>query len=234
MIPSPAYFPTSLQERAAWYKNFADVIQLIGASLGLTPAEIAQIVADDAMMQFLAAYDVTLNEYTSGVRSYRKVVTEGDIGGPAAVFPSDLTPTVPAAVPSGIFERLDAFVRRIRAAAAYTPVIGAQLGIIRKDVKGGEGAEGSQKPKISADVDPGNVVLVKFVRSGFDGVLIQTQLDNDATWNDAGRYIKSRAAITIPQNTEHLPRSVKVRARFLDGNDPVGDWSDIVVVQTMP
>lgn len=236
MIPSPSYFPTSLQERAAWFDNFATAIQPIGASLGLSVAELAQITADNAVMQFLAEMDIEVNDYASAVRNFRKVITESDIGDPVPVFPADLTPTVPAAVPTGIFERLDAFVKRIRVAPAFTPVIGSTLGINRKGVdSGGEQiGDGSLQPTITATVEPGNLVNVKFVRGKYDGVLIETQLDNQTTWNDAGRYPKSPAALSIVQNSDKLPRSVQVRARYLDGNDPVGDWSQIETVQTIP
>lgn len=235
MVPSSTYFPTNLQERAAWFDNFAAVIQVIGASLGLTVAEIAQIVADNAMLQFLATFDVTVSEYTGGVRSFRRVVTEGDIGEPTPVFPADLTPTVPASVPTGLFERLDGFVRRIRVAPAYTLVIGVQLGIVRRREDLPEAVVlGTEQPRITALPQPGNVVNVKFVRGKSDGMFIETQLDNQLTWNEAGRYLKSPAVLHIPKNADNLPRNVQIRARYLDGNDPVGDWSQIETVQTIP
>ena len=75
---------------------------------------------------------------------------------------------------------------------------------------------------------------VKFVRGSSNGVLIETQIDNEMTWNNAGRFVKSPAELAIAQNADHLPRSVQVRARFLSGNDAIGDWSDVVTVQTIP
>ncbi|MBK7393979.1 MAG: hypothetical protein IPI64_11885 [Chloracidobacterium sp.] len=235
MVPSPSYFPTNLQERAAWYDNFAAAIQALGAALGLTVAELAQITADNAMMQFMAAIDVEVNDYAASVRSFRKVMTEGDVGDPTPLFPADVTPTVPAAVPTGIFERLDGFVKRIRVAPGYTPVIGAKLGITRRqDYIADQAADGTQQPTITATPQPGNVVNVKFVRGSSDGVFIETQLDNETAWTTAGRYPKSPAVINIAQNSDKLPRNVQIRARYLDGNDPVGDWSQIEVVQSIP
>ncbi len=38
----------------------------------------------------------------------------------------------------------------------------------------------------------------------------------------------------IPKNPDNLPRNVQIRGRYLDGNDAVGDWSQIEVVQTIP
>jgi len=50
----------------------------------------------------------------------------------------------------------------------------------------------------------------------------------------AGVGIESPAEISIPLTQNGLPSSVKLRARYLDHNNPVGSWSDVVTVQTIP
>jgi hypothetical protein len=54
------------------------------------------------------------------------------------------------------------------------------------------------------------------------------------TWakifSDAGKYWlktpNSGCVFSVAANEANLPRGVQIRARFLDGNTPVGDWSD--------
>lgn len=232
MIPSKNWFPTNLQDRAAWYDNFNTQIQIIGAALGLTAPERDSIGEDNQMLQFLATTAVTIDAYTDGIRQFRKTITEGDIGDPTPVFPADIVLAAPAGtVTTGIFERLDNFVKRIRVAPAYTPDDGALLGIIPSPSEGfvPEGA----KPVLEASPVPGNVVEVRFVRGKSDGVNIQISIDK-GDWAAVGNFFKSPAALTIPQNEGELPRSVQVRARYLVGNSAVGDYSDIVTVQTIP
>jgi hypothetical protein len=62
---------------------------------------------------------------------------------------------------------------------------------------------------------------------------LQTRLDKEEKWNDAGRFVRSPAVLEIPDGTG-APRAVQIRARYIIGNDPVGQNSDIVNVVTMP
>ena len=235
MIPSSKWFPSSLSERAAWYKNFNTNIQIIGADLGLTPAELATIDDDNNMLQFIARLDVAAGAYDTALREFRRLMTEGDAGTKSPAFPDPLTMTPPANGRIGIYERLDGFVRRVRAAANFTDETNALLGTAPKRYKKvARHLEDEARPEIGVSAAVGNIVLVKFVRHSADGVAIDALLDNDSEWQPLGRFIKSPAKIAIPQNDENLPRSVQIRARFLDGNEPVGGLSSIVTVQTIP
>jgi len=81
---------------------------------------------------------------------------------------------------------------------------------------------------------PGNIVNVEFKRGTSDGIQVQTNLDNSGVWNTVGTFFKSPAALNIPAGTGDLPRAVQVRARFVEGNNPVGDYSATVSVSTIP
>lgn len=130
MIPSRRWFPLSLQERAAWYENFNTQIQTIGATLTLVPADLTAIAGDNVILQALASIAVELEAYKDAVRQYRIIITEGDIGDPTPAFPALPVYSSPAGGTTGLFERLDDFVKRIRSAPAYTDEVGALLGII--------------------------------------------------------------------------------------------------------
>jgi hypothetical protein len=80
---------------------------------------------------------------------------------------------------------------------------------------------------------PGNVVQVKFTRGQTDGIDVQIKVDNAESWSSAGRFFKSPASLNIPDGTG-LPHAVEIRARFLEGNDPVGQNSDTINVVTLP
>ena len=232
MIPNPNWFPTNLQERAAWYDNLNTNIQVIGVDLGLTAEELESVSLDNTVIQYLATATVALDAYTEAVRNYRRVITEGDVGDPAPNFPASITLATPANVDTGIFERLDGYVKRIRVAPNYTAEAGALLGI----TTGGGGPHipiGEIPPVIKASVDPGNIVEVKFVKGSSDGIYIETNVDG-GDWTFKEKAIKSPAVFSVEANTGNTPRGVQIRARFLDGNAAVGDWSDIVTVQTIP
>lgn len=232
MIPNPAYFPTNLQARAAWYANFAKQAATTGAQFNLTPAEITQIQDDNNVIQFLAEAAVTLDAYEEAVRQYRKIITEGNVGDPTPNFPADISLPLPKIIPTGMFERLVDYVDRIKASADYTPETGALYGIIPQGT-GESFNPADEQVTIDATVQPGNQVSVTFTRGKSDGVRIETAVDK-GDWTSQGNFMKSPVVIDIAQNANQLPRSVQIRARYLDGNTPVGDWSDIVTVQTIP
>src|SRR4051812_17145789 len=129
MVPSSKWFPTSLQERAAWFENFATNFAAVAVSLGFVAADATAVQHDADMMTFIAATTVTVDSYDEAIRAFKKTLTEGAIGEPTPGFPADLAFTVPTVVATGIFERLDNLVKRIRFSPSYTPEIGALLGI---------------------------------------------------------------------------------------------------------
>ncbi|MBV9241763.1 MAG: hypothetical protein JO314_07135 [Acidobacteria bacterium] len=230
MIPSSKWFPTNLQDRDAWFTNFNTVMQGgVGATLGFTVAELLVLAHDWETFDYLATASVTLDNYSEAVRAYRKQLTEGNIGDPAPVFPANITFAMPFDQPTGIFERLDDMVKRIRTAPTYTPETGTLLGI--------NGATkvkipvGDVPPVIKASVDPGHVIEVKFTRGDSDGIYIEKNVNN-AGWAFAKTGNRSPVVIVVPG--DGIPQGVQLRARFMDGNEPVGDWSDIVTVQTIP
>ena len=233
MIPSNKWFPSNLADRALWYKNFSEQLAIgtMGTSLGLSAADMTTITDDNSVMQFLAGATAYFEAYMDGVREYRKTITEGDIGDAPPPFPTFVSPGTVTAVPTGIFERLDQFVKRIRVAPAYTPEAGGLLGII--PTKGDDLIESDLKPILKTSAMPGNVVEVQFTRGKTDGILIETRVDNAIPWTSAGNFFKSPAALNIPDGNG-LPHSVQIRGRFVIGNEPVGLNSETYNVVTTP
>ena len=134
---------------------------------------------------------------------------------------------------TGIFERLDNLVGRIRLSEGYTPEIGAALGILPAQPSAPIPADDLQ-PSLKALAMPGSVVQVSFIRGNTNGVALETRVDNADTWSDAGRFYSSPASLVIPENAQGLPRAVQMRARFIDGNTPVGQFSATISTSTQP
>lgn len=232
MKPSSRWFPLSLQDRAAWHANWTANIAVVGASLGLTPAEITSIEDDNTVVQFVASSAVELDAYRSAVQQYRTIITEGDIGSATPAFPAAIALALPEVVATGIWERLDNYVKRIRVAPAYTDEIGALLGILPSEP--GPTPENDMVPTLTPTSLPNSLLQVKFVRGNTDGIVVETKIDNAETWSEAGRFVKSPANLVIPENPTNLPRSVQIRARYVDGDTPVGQFSPIVTAATQP
>lgn len=233
MVPSSKYFPSSLGARADWYNNFQIQFETVAVTLGFTPADVVSVENDNTLLQFLVAANDQMNAVIDAARQFRTVMTEGAIGSPLPVWPTQfaILPPVPL-VAVGLFERLDNLVKRIRVSPTYSPEIGALLGIIPS--KSPEVDPSEMKPDPSLRVEPGNILIVDFTRGKSDGIDIQMMLDNSGNWENAGKYFKSPAIVQIPQSVQALPRAVQIRTRFVIGNDVVGQYSDIDTISTIP
>jgi hypothetical protein len=232
MIPSRTWFPSSLQERVAWFNNFNNQMQAIGTTLGFTAGELAALTADQQVMEFLGNTMPALVAYSKSVRDFKDEWTQGDIGDPASTFPADVSFTPPSPIPAtGCFERLDQMVKRIRTAPAYNEETGSLLGIIPQ--KGDDLVEADMKPAIKPSATPGSNIDVQFTRGQADGILIESKVDNAAGWNTEGRFLKSPFTISIPDGNG-MPHSVQLRARYFIGNDLVGVYSEIYTIITTP
>lgn len=235
MIPSRRWFPGGLQDRAAWYDNFNTQIQLIGLSLGLTQAELDQISDDNAVMQFLANVVVQFEAYADAVRQYRIIITEGVIGAVTPQFPVSPIFTLPAVIPTGMFERLvDVYRERIMASAPYTDEQGALLGIIAKS-EGPNVPLPELQPAIKASESTGDYAFtVDVTRLGMPAYKVQIQRQGASTWNDAAFSTGNPCVVTVTPTTPGQPERILVRAQLVKGSDPVGIPSDPTYVTINP
>ena len=235
MIPNRRWFPLSIQERAPWYKNFNIQIQTIGASLGLTVAELESVAKDDANIQFLARTAVQLEAYAAAVRQYRIIFTEAPIGEPTPAFPADLSFAPPdPTIAAGAFERLDKLVKRIRVAPSYTDTTGALLGII--PTREGQPNETELKPVIRTSESVGGYKFsVTVTRLGMTAFKIQfARADQQNVWNDIAFATRNPVEVTVPPLVDRQPERILVRAMLLNGNKPVGWPSDTTYVTINP
>lgn len=130
MIPSQTWFPSSLADRAAWMQNFATQFTTYEAALGFVNNEANDMNNDNDDFQSIAATTVEVDAFKKAVIEYRISLTEGSIGDPQPIFPTEAFAAPPNDRPAGLFQRLVELVDRIRAAPAYTDEIGAAMGII--------------------------------------------------------------------------------------------------------
>lgn len=234
MIPSKRYFPGSLQERAAWYDNFTTQFALIATALGFSAADVTAVTNDRAAIRFLANTVIALDAYRDAFRQYRIIMTEGDIGAVAPMFPANPAFVPPAtAVPAGIFERLDNLVRRIRVAPAYTDEIGAQLGILPSTPNSIN--RGDLKPIIKVGESFGGYEFsVNVTRLGQPGFKIEMQRFGGDKWETVAFATNNPVEVAIAPTTAGQPERILVRAILVQKNEPVGQPSDPTFVTVNP
>ena len=233
MIPSFKWFPSRLQERAAWFQNFVTNLTPISGLLGITPAEMTSLTQDNQDFQSIAATTLSVETFAAAVRQFRISVTEGNVGDPQPVFPSESFAAPVNDVPAGIFQRLIELVDRIRTAPGYTDEMGAALGIIPQP--SGPLNPEDVKPAIKAsDSFSMYKFTVNVTRMGMPQFKVQLQRDGSTTWQDVAFGTSNPIEVTVTPTTPGQPERVLVRAVLLQKNEPIGQPSDPTFVTVNP
>ncbi|MEO8760965.1 MAG: hypothetical protein ABI448_08745 [Bacteroidia bacterium] len=125
------YLPNADADKVIWLNNFSVKIALYASLVGITAAELAAIVNDAKMFQYIMTiqeiYKQNLQTLT-GYKSLLKHAVAQQHLGAIPVLP--VLPTAPALVSEGVFDRVSGFAQRIKASVNYTTNMGQDLGII--------------------------------------------------------------------------------------------------------
>lgn len=225
------WLPRSLQQQAAFIRNFTAVFTEIAASLGFTQADIDKLAKDEAVMQYLARTEVGLKAFKKSFQVLRDNLTGGQ-GVNEPEYMKFIEPPEPPIVPYGIFDRLFRLADRIEAAEHYTTAVGARLGILSKAAEALR--EETVKLRLKAKPLAEASVEVIFVRGKTSGVWLFMRRADSEQWIDLGRYFYSPAIVKIPLLESDKPEQIQLRGRHLMGNDAFGDYSDIIALIVAP
>ena len=212
-----------------WYANFAVQFALVADTLGLT-AKVAQVNDDNSVMQFIGEAITNLDAYDEAVRQYQRIITEGAPGTPTPEFPDNPTLALPKIVTTGIFTRLDKLVDQIKEADNYTDETGGLLGILPK--KTDSIAPEDKAPTLKGEALPAQQLKIEFVRGDSSGIALQMRVDG-GEWTNAGNFYKSPVVITVSGDASKA-HEVELRARYLEGNAPVGQNSATTTLISQP
>jgi hypothetical protein len=218
--------PDTLNELQPWLQNFSPKLAVHATALSVTAAELASVSADLAVVTWLVKAIPLVRTTAQQLTAYKDAVCEGQTGPNAQALPTLPTlPTPPAAVLDGIIPRTRTLVARLKKSPGYTDAIGKDLGVIAPD---GSGDVIVNKPTFKAVVLPNYEVRLDWVKGRHTGVLIQCKRPGDADFVTLGQdnyspYVDGRAPITAGASEIR-----QYRMRYLDKDDQVGDWSDVV------
>jgi hypothetical protein len=220
------FLPKDEPGKRAFLNNFAAKLPTYAATVGVTPAEVAQTTDDDAYFDFVCGAHLQHTNTTREWTAYKTALRSGTAIGAMPTTPALGVP--PTAVPAGIFTRVSALAARIKKHPAYTEAIGQDLGII--------GAEQTVDPTVMKPVL--NLTLqaghpnVGWSKSGMDGIEI---------WVDRGTGTFAFLTIdTVPDylDTFALPAAGasavwKYKAIYRLNDEQVGQWSDVATIGVM-
>ena len=223
--------PTTDAGLVSWFVQMASKIGAHVQDLAVTPADVSALKADALMVEWTHKVQDALHASGKQFTAYKKGTVDGKNGGAVQTIP---TPPVflaaPPAVPPGIVLRTRALVQRIKNSPGYTESIGQDLGII---ATAATLAATAPKPTFKAVAQPHSYVHLEWVKGAHSGVVIQSKRPADADWVTLNKdyyspFDDERAPVTAGANETR-----QYRMRYLDKDDEVGEWSDVVSAVTI-
>lgn len=232
MSKSP--IPSKLSEVPAFYTNFGNVLVQHGTTFGIVPADMTSHLND----RDYAVHEINIRLSQAKTTAAAEVelkdlLLEGD---EAAQWPdplpgSQVLPAFPTAVPPvapGIFKRLRKLIQTLKNHRNYTPVLGAQLGIIVS----GE-ATAADVPALTLISAVAPLVTIGWNKDVWDGVKVKGRIPGGA-WVDLGTDMFSPWVDTRPLAVPGQAELREYAMCYLDGDTPLAAQSDVLVVTVTP
>lgn len=226
-----SWFPRSLSEQAAFYRNFTQVFAENAAALGFTTEDVAKLKVDNAVMQFLAKTEFNIKNFKKAFQYFRDNMTKGLVENANEFTPFN-TIEVPPVVEPNMFDRLFFLADRIIRAENYDESLGVRLGILPKPQNALVPNE--LEPKLKAKPRERASIEVRFVRGKTSGINLYFKYSGEDKTYDLGRFFYSPAIVKIPLRDEKKPEQILLFARYLIGNDVVGKLSPMTELVVAP
>jgi len=233
-MASSEIVPGSDSGAAAWVLHLSSKIDTHAPTLALSADDVATLKADAAMVDWIIKVVPSLRASSQQFTAFKDEVLHGASNGTPATAPA--SPTFlkpPAAVPAGAIPRSRALAQRIKNALGYTEAMGRDLGIVAA-TSAGLADDDSAKPTFRGTALPHSENRLDWVKKRHSGVVIQGKQPGDTDWVDLGQdnyspYVDGRPPVTVGASETR-----EYRMRYLDKDNEVGEWSDVVSVVTIP
>ncbi len=196
------YIPRKDADLIMWAQNYKTKIPTVGATLGLTAAEIStELNLCDALINSINNVQTAKAAAASAIKLKDEAIQKS--GG-----------------------ELRTLIGRHKKSVAYTAPIGEELKIVSNatsfDIS-------SYKAKILAELFAG-FVRIKFSKLGADGINLYHRKKGESNWRFLARDTKSPYDDHIVLATANQPEHWEYRAYGVINDDEIGQASDIVEV----
>lgn len=227
----PSWLPDREADRLIWIQNAALKLNVNVGTAGIVAADVTFANGVRDVYQWILNRSEQIGTSRQDINEWKNVFANGPIGTPLGALPiAPIFPSGPLFTSTaGMFIQMVTMMERIRNTVGYTTALGEALGII--SVPGGPPLG---DPTLTAVAEPNSEVRVIWVKASADGVLVESQRAGETTWTVLGTdssspYLDSRAPLVAGQ-----PEVRRYRVQYLVNDIPVGNYSAIVTVTTVP
>jgi len=231
------FLPRSDADLVIWLNNFALKFAANAVALGFLPADVTAVQTDATTFQYLIQLVEASKDETRERVAYKDVLRDGmtvsvGLGSAPPTLPTVTLPPPPATLAAaGILPRLRALVRRIKVAAAYTVVLGLDLGI---EASLPTPPPATSKPTLTLRVLATGSVEIRWNKGVFDGVRVQSRRGTEVTWSELGTDARSPFTDTRANLVPTAPEVRLYRLVYQRGESDFGAFSDVVSVTVTP
>jgi len=227
----PTWLSLREAERLVWLQNFAIKLNVYVGTASIVAGDVTNVNNYLTLFQWAINRTEQIRTVSQDLTEWKRILVAGPIGAPIGAFPIapsyGVTPLITPV--AGIFDLIVALAERIRNSSGYTTAIGEDLGIV-----GPAFVPTLGDPTFTVTALPNSENRLDFVKGSSDGVLIESQRAGEATWTLLGTdrfspYVDGRPPLVAGQ-----PEVRRYRIRYLSGDDPIGNYSAVVSVTTLP
>lgn len=223
------WYPHSQAALISWHDNFSAQANNNGTTLGLTGAQVTQILADAANVLIMLNGLEAANAYREALTAYKDILFNAP-----ADTPTEPVPTAPTTLDfgesepaMGIEARTRQYAAIIKASPAYTTDDGELYGII------GPAPAPPATPTLSAEALTASQVRLKIGKKGYSVLAVDSRRGG-GDWEQIGvsmqdEYIDTRAPLS-----PGVPELREFRVQGMENNARVGDYSEVSTVSTVP
>lgn len=230
--------PQSDPDLLLWARNFLLTFPTAAPDLGFTTDEIGAVTDDlralIPLLELIPQVRTRLQELTS----YKNLLKDGSAPSsvPAAMPALSFLIPEPRSVAPGIVPRLTAVAQRAQKHPGCTEAVQKLLGIVSPPGPTGGVVTllGQVAPKAKTACLPNGEVRIEFVRGDSDGVVVESRRGEEPEWMHLAVDRFSPYVDTRPPLRPGQPEKREYRLRYLDEDDPVGPYSEVIVVHTSP
>lgn len=227
---STSYLPVSDADRVVWLNTFSSRIGQYASSLGLTAGEVTGVQNDASMFAYVVQLTEAGHQYWSAIAGLKKSLRSSPQQSTAPVLPSSPSAgTPPAAVRSGIFNRIVLLVARIKQNSVYTTTMGQDLNIIPPVVTVNPN---DLLPDLTIRLQSGHPLL-KWKKGEADGVQLYVDRRDNAGFVPLAKVFRNNYLDIAEVPVNAFIATWDYKARYLVGDDEVGQFSQVISIQVI-
>jgi hypothetical protein len=220
------FIPQNDAEALSWLKNFSDKLGKYATKYGITPEQVADMLASYLFLAYWVDYKNQYAEYVKKVTSYKNELRNGNPNNPPLLPTAPTFAAPPAAVSPGIFVRAAAIATTIKGNIKYNETDGKDLGIISiaNDLNLVDVI-----PIISIRLVGGGQPEIVWSKNGYQGITIEVDRGDGKGW-------VFLSIDTHPNYTDKFPLPVgkvenwKYRVIYLYNDEKVGNYSATISI----